>query len=143
MALQFTFVEIEDPTKPIFNQDGSFTQYFNHARQQIADWRVWAERNVDILMDMFGPMFETYNASADRKDFRFYLLYGRRREIEADSKRKDRWSSIDASVDGKMFVMTYDRRSSRHTNGETLVVCTYKDRSFYAKPELLFSPLTA
>ena len=137
MALQFTFVEVEDPTRPIFNKDGSFSQYFNHARQQIADWRVWAEKNIDTLMDMFSPMFETYNASSDRKDFRFYLVYGRRTEAESDRKRKDRWSSIFATSDRKTFVMSYDRRHCFEETNDRLIVCSYQDRSFYAKPELL------
>lgn len=50
MAMQFTFVGIEDPTKPIFNKDGSFTQTFNHARQQIADWRLWTSKNINVLL---------------------------------------------------------------------------------------------
>jgi hypothetical protein len=137
MALQFTFVEIEDPSKPIFNKDGSFSQAFNHARQQIADWKVWAEKNITTLMDMFSPMFETYNAWDDYKDFRFYLMYGRRSEIESDRKRKERWSSIYASNDKRTYVMSYDRRYSAERFNERLIVCSYQDRSFYAKSELL------
>jgi hypothetical protein len=137
MALQFTFVEIEDPNKPIFNKDGSFHQSFNHARQQLFDWKIWAEKNVHILMDMFSPMFQTYNAWDDYKDFRFYLMYGRRSEIESDKKRKERWSSLYASDDRKIFVTSYDRRYPVEGHNERLIVCTYQDRSFYVKPELL------
>jgi hypothetical protein len=94
-----SFVEIEDPHKPVFNKDGSFSQAFNHARQQLADWKLWAEKNINTLMTMFGSMFETYNADNDRKDFRFYLVCGRRPEVESDLKRKERWSGIHA-LDG-------------------------------------------
>jgi len=137
MALQFTFVEIEDPRLPIFNKDGSFSQSFNHARQQIADWRVWVEKNIDSLMGVFSPMFETYNARDDRKDFRFYLVYGRRREVETDKKRKERWGSIEASDDKKTKVMSYDRLNLIGPVKDRHIVCVYRDRSFCAKPELL------
>jgi len=137
MALQFTFIEIEDPSMPIFNKDGSFSQPFNHARQQIADWRVWVEKNIGSLMDVFSPMFETYNALDDYKDFRFYLVYGRRQEVETDKKRKEKWSSIEASRDKKTIVMSYDRLNLIDPVKDRLIVCVYRDRSFWAKPELL------
>lgn len=137
MALQFTFVEIEDPCKPIFNKDGSFSQSFNHARQQISDWRVWAEKNIDNLVHVFSPMFETYNAWNDYKDFRFYLVYGRRREVETDRKREEKWSSIHASNDKKTIVMSYDRLNLLEPVKQQLIVCVYRNRSFYAKPKLL------
>ena len=137
MAVQFTFVEIEDPTKPVFNNDGSFSQLFNHARQQMADWKIWADKNINTLVDMFSPMFETYDAWNDYKDFRFYLICGRRSEVEVEKKRKDRWSSIQAMSEGKTFVMSYDRLSLSEKIQDRLIVCTYHDRAFYAKPELI------
>jgi hypothetical protein len=137
MALQFTFIEIEDPTKPVFNKDGSFNQFFNHARQQIADWKIWADKNINTLVDMFSPMFETYNAWDDHKDFRFYLVCGRRNEVESDRKRKERWSSIQASSENKTFVMSYDRLRLFENVQDRLIVCTYENRGFYAKSELL------
>jgi hypothetical protein len=137
MALQFTFVEIEDPKKLIFNKDGSFSQSFNQARQQIADWNIWAKTNIHTLVDMFSPMFETYNAWNDYKDFRFYLVYGRRNEVETDKKRKDRWSSLHISGDRKTFIMSYDRIYLFTEMIDKLIVCTYKERRFYAKSDVV------
>lgn len=142
MALQFTFIEIEAPTMPVFNKDGSFSQSFNHARQQIADWKIWAEKNLNTLMNMFSSMFETYNALDDYKDFRFYLVCGRRSEVESDRKRKERWSSVHASNDKRTFVMSYDRLNIFEKTNEKLIVCNYQDRSFYAKPNLLQQKLS-
>jgi len=139
MALQFTFLEIEDPKKRIFTKNGLFTKEFNHARQQIADWKIWVEKNVDTLMNMFSPMFETYNAWNDYKTFRFYLLYGRRDEIELSKKRKERWSGIMATSDGQTFVLSYDRLGccyEKATDHE-LVVCNYQEREFYAKSSVI------
>jgi hypothetical protein len=138
MALQFTFVEIEDPTKPIFNKDDSFSQKFNHARQQVSDWVGWAERNITLLADMFGPMFDTYNASEDRKTVRGYLVYGRRGEIEADRRRRERWQSVQASSDARVWVMSYDRLGPAPAGDEAdLIVCTYENRGFYVKGAVL------
>lgn len=137
MAVQFTFVEIEDPTKPVFNKDGSFSHFFNHARQQIADWKIWADKNTHTLVNMFSPMFETYNARNDYNDFRFYLVYGRRSEVESDKKRQERWSSIQATSESKGVVMSYDRLGLFEKIQDRLIVCTYYDRAFYAKPELI------
>jgi hypothetical protein len=137
MQLQFTFIEIEDPNRPIFNKDGSFTQEFNHARQQIADWRVWADKNIYTVMDMFSPMFKYYPVENDSKDFRFYLIYGRRSEAEMDKKRKERWSSLRVSADLKSWIMTYDRLRFCKECHNKLIVCSYQDRSFYAKSNLI------
>jgi hypothetical protein len=136
-ALQFTFVEIEDPCKSVFNKDGSFSQHFNHARQQLADWKIWVEKNINTLMTMFGSMFETYNADNDYKDFRFYLICGRRTEVESDLKRKERWSGIHALDGNKIIVMSYDRLNSFEKVNDRLVVCSYQERCFYAKSSVI------
>lgn len=137
MALQFTFIEIKDPKIAVFNKDGSFTKAFNRARLQIADWQIWVEKNLDTLMNMFSPMFDTYNAWNDRKDFRFYLMCGRRNDVEADPKRKERWSGLYASSDRKTIIMSFDRLHHLEPPNQRLIVCTYQDQSFYAKPALL------
>jgi hypothetical protein len=137
MALQFTFIEIEAPSKRIFNKDGSFSQEFNHARQQVADWVLWSNRNIHVLMDMFGPMFETYPVGEDNKDVRGYLLYGRREEVEADRKNKQRWQSVWLSSDKRIVVMSYDRIRVHPADNIDLVVCTYQNRGFYAKSNVI------
>jgi len=137
MATQFTFVEIEDPAKPIFNNDGSFSQKFNQARQQIADWKLWASKNTQVLVDMFSPMFETYNAWNDYKDFRFYLVYGRRNEVMLDKKRKERWSSIWTNDENGISIMSYDRLQIEEDVKDRLIICNYQDRAFYAKSEVI------
>lgn len=131
MALQFTFVEIEAPSKTVFNKDGSFTQEFNHSRQQVADWVAWGQKHMSVLLEMFSPMFETYNAAEDQKNVRAYLVYGRREEVEADRFRKERWQSIQLSTDKSVIVMTYDRL--RALPMDDLMVCTYEQRGLYAK----------
>jgi hypothetical protein len=135
MALQFTFVEIEAPSKLIFNGDGSFTQDFNHARQQVADWVAWAQKHINELMEIFSSMFETYDAAADQKTVRGYLVYGRRDEVETDRLRRERWQSISVSTDKQVAVMTYDRLH-RASLGD-LIVCNYEQRALYVKGSVL------
>jgi Domain of unknown function (DUF4263) len=131
MALQFTLVELEAPTKRIFNQDDSFTQEFSHAKQQVMDWVRWSRDHLNDLMDMFAPMFETYNVTDDLKEVRGYLVYGRREEVEVSRRRKQRWQSVGLSSDKRMIVMTYDRLYAEKDTD--LIVCTYENRLLYAK----------
>ncbi len=133
MALRFTFVELEAPPKRVFNKDDSFTQEFHQAHQQVVDWVRWASDHMNVLVDMFAPMFETYNATEDRKDVRGYLVYGRRQEVELNRKRKARSQGIDLSSDKKIAVATYDRLYVFPDENKDLVVCTYENRGFYAK----------
>ena len=137
MALQFTFVEIQSPTKSVFNKDDSFTQAFNHARQQLADSKVWVEKNIPGLMDMYGPMFQKYNAYDDHKDFMLYLVCGRCHEVERNRRRKERWSSLRTASATKVRVMSYDRLRLTNDEPDDLIVCTYEQREFYAKSSVI------
>jgi hypothetical protein len=138
MSLQFTFVELEAPSKRIFNKDGSFSQEFNQAQQQIVDWVRWAEDHVNDLLDMFARMFATYSVTEDRKSVRAYLLYGRRAEVETSRRHKERWQAVALSSDHRINVMTYDRlRASLLADDTDLIVCTYEKRQFYAKSTVI------
>jgi len=137
MALQFTFVEIEAPSKRIFNKNGEFSQEFNHARQQVADWMLWGQRNINTLVDMFASMFETYPVTEDQKVVRSYLVYGRREEVEVNRQYKERWQSVQVSSANRIIVMTYDRLNAVRDKNLDLIVCTYENRQFYAKPNMI------
>lgn len=136
MALQFTFIEIERPDKPIFNKDGSFSQTFQQARQQVGDWALWGRNNVGALLQMFSPMFTNYNGTEDLKTVRAYLVYGRRAELEGDRKKHDRWRTLQVPR-AETAVMTYDRLSPAEGADRKLIVCSYEDKAFFAKSALL------
>lgn len=38
-------VELESPTRPMFNKNGDPSQYLNHAIRQLLDWRAWLTAN--------------------------------------------------------------------------------------------------
>jgi hypothetical protein len=54
MTLQFTFVELEAPSKRIFNKNGALSQPFRQAQQQLSDWLRWSEQRKDVLVAMFA-----------------------------------------------------------------------------------------
>ena len=142
MMLQFTFIELEKPGKPIFNKNGSFSKEFEDAQQQILDWTIWAEKNIDFLKDIFSPLFKFYNAQDDYVTFKSYLVSGRREDVEKDKIRKNRWSSKYITSDRKIELMTYDRIYQNSIFGfnnkfkEKLITCSYRNKDFYVKKGL-------
>jgi len=99
------------------------------------DWVRWSQDHLHDLMDMFAPMFETYNVTDDLKEVRGYLVYGRRKEVEVNRRRKERWQSVGLSSDKRVIVMTYDRLETE--NNKDLIVCTYEKRMLYAKGSVI------
>ncbi len=146
MELQFTFIEIEDPSEIIFNKDDSFSQHFNHALQQVRDWMRWSKSNTSNLLHMYADLFQNYNISNDLKTSRGFLIYGRRSEIESSQRRKERWSSLAAENSREIQIMTYDRLGAffvTHPSDEVireLVTCSYKDRGFVFRPSSIAFP---
>jgi hypothetical protein len=47
LGYEWTIVELESPTRRMFNKNGDPTQALNHAIRQIADWRSWLSVNLD------------------------------------------------------------------------------------------------
>lgn len=48
-GIQYTFVEIERVSMPIFIKNSEFSADFRHAEKQTLVWEVWLERNKDYL----------------------------------------------------------------------------------------------
>ncbi|MGH7411068.1 MAG: Shedu anti-phage system protein SduA domain-containing protein, partial [Candidatus Methylomirabilis sp.] len=93
----------------MFNEDYSFSQPFNHAVQQIRDYKRWAEINKGTLLTMFADLFQGYNVHNDLKTVQSYLVCGRRKLVESPQKARERWSSLQAASKDDVSVMTYDR----------------------------------
>ncbi|WP_394551197.1 Shedu anti-phage system protein SduA domain-containing protein [Pantoea sp. SGAir0183] len=132
-------IEIEKPSKLIFNQDDSFTQAFNHAYGQVEDWLGWTSRNQNTLRDILAPL---------RPDFllppffatRGVLIYGRESELNDNNRRKERWSQKGLS-NPFIEVRTYDgwaREMDNHIpprDGDVSYLSTmhYSNRSYHKK----------
>ena len=75
-------IEIESPEKRVFRQDGKTRSEFNHARDQLAEWRAWFQEtsNVDQFMKRYGV--SDYMGRALTMQLETVLIYGRRSEFE-------------------------------------------------------------
>lgn len=141
MALQFTFVEIENPKLRLFNGDYSFTQEFNHALQQIRDWKLWAEKNIESLLNMYADLFESYNVTNDYKSIKCYLICGRRSDVESPILAKEQWSSLQSASDQGISIMTFDRLTANvaclpsNDIYSSYAMCSYKERGFFLKSD--------
>ncbi len=139
--LQYTFVEIESPKKPIFTQRGSISDKFRKGLQQIQDWYVWAQRNHSLLAEMFSELLEGEQFPFPHS--KFYYVCGRRSDVYRTPKHRQRWESFIKTLDKDIEVMTYDRLTDRIKGlpakviYDRYVVCAYKDKSFVVKPTSL------
>jgi hypothetical protein len=136
-CIQFTCVEIESPTKRLFNRDGSFTADYFHARQQIADWNAWAQYNLRAVLDSFDRLGRYANQRDYTISLRCYLVMGRRSELTT-VKRRQRWAAEHALSQSSLHMMTYDRlltdaEHSFYQWKKRLLVCQYRDRALHVK----------
>ena len=76
-----TLIEIERPSCNIYNKDGTPSQHFSKARNQLNQWRSWfnSEANVAQFKEMYGiPDFML----GRRMILHMILIYGRRSELD-------------------------------------------------------------
>ena len=99
------FIEIEKPSKKIFNADGTTNAEFNQALGQIHEWKYLLNQPTNIQL-----LYDAFNLPLDLRDKMFkpqYLLvYGRREEYENDKMRTGiRASKKTDDID----IMSFDR----------------------------------
>lgn len=87
------FVEIEKPSKLIFNKDDSFSSDFNKAYEQVQDWERYlndSNHRIQILNSLKSlrhpQIMRDQNVS-----FKYLLVYGRKEERDKTQKRKDKF----------------------------------------------------
>lgn len=80
-----TLIEIESPSKRIFNKDGTPTADFNKARNQLNQWRSWFNdpSNVEQFVAAYGIPDIMLRRT---RRLHMILIYGRRSEFEGDPK---------------------------------------------------------
>jgi len=135
--VHFTCIELESPTKRLFNRGAVFSRAYLDARQQIADWNLWAQQNLRQAMRMFGRVGRWLPEAYYEISLECVLIVGRRSEINT-IKRKQRWAAEYALRQASCTIMTYDRlidcmRSGFHSWSDKMLVCTYRDRALVAK----------
>jgi len=137
-TLHFTCVEIESARKRLFRSDGKFHRDYLDARQQISDWLFWAKENRRDAIDCWGSMFNGRPPNWYDIEFRGFLVFGRRNEIDSRAKQ-ERWSAEAASLNANLRTMTYDRLIQKRgclfydVDNQKLALCAYRDRRFVVK----------
>ena len=127
---QVTFIEIEEPSKQIFTANNDFTSEFNHAFQQLEDWKSWLEegnngayiRN-ELTRAIDHPMMRRLTIV-----YKFVLVYGRRSEYEGHDIRTTRLSQKSR---GAFQIMSFDRLAYESYN-ENLICVKRNDAGYYA-----------
>ncbi|EAO6780596.1 DUF4263 domain-containing protein [Salmonella enterica subsp. enterica] len=131
-------IEIEKPSKSIFNKDDSFTQSFNHAYGQVEDWLGWYARNQDAFRDILVPL-KYHNDLPPFFAVRGILIYGRDSEL-SNNRREERWVQKGLS-NPFVEVRTYDGWGREKNNtipphdilSDYLSTVHYSNRSYINK----------
>lgn len=137
-TLLFTCVEIESAKKRLFRSDGKLHRDYLDARQQVSDWLFWAKQHSREAIDYWGSLFNGRPANWYDIEFRGFLVFGRRSELDTPVKQ-ERWSAESATLRAKLQTMTYDRLirhwrfMSPNVDNRKLAVCSYRDRRFFVK----------
>ncbi|MDD9988242.1 MAG: DUF4263 domain-containing protein [Spirochaetaceae bacterium] len=106
-------IEIESPEKRIFTKDGKTRSDFNHARDQLTEWRSWFRdhSNVDQFKERYG--IPNYIERELMMRMETVLIYGRRSEFDGNPNlTKFRASLMKPSE----HLMSFDRLSSLKMN---------------------------
>jgi len=100
-------VEIERPTMRIFQDKGDFSQPFNVAMQQLADWHLWARKYQTLLRDMLSDLWPNKNPPQTYIEPVCRLIAGRSNEVDTAQKRSKLEAKI-ANLGANIFFRTYD-----------------------------------
>ena len=101
-----TLIEIEKPSKKIFNRDGTTSADFNRARNQLNQWRSWFNDPSNQLqfLSQYG-IPEHFR----RRTMRLYmiLIYGRRSEFEHNPRLTSQRGGLLSGADEEL--VSFDR----------------------------------
>lgn len=98
-------MELENPKALIFNQDGSFSQQFNHALQQVQDWIAYCQNHKDILLRQIRPLIKYLKS--DNLYPTGILVMGRREEL-SNRQRQERYEARLQQLPRGIQFRTYD-----------------------------------
>lgn len=122
-------IEIEEPSKRWYRNDGNPTAQLTQARHQLAQWRAWFARDAN------QAWFWQYYAFPDRLrrgrtiEARYLLFYGRRRDLE---ERPDLNQTRRAMRRDDEVIATLDRLAP-DSPASNLITVTKDDRGYRAK----------
>lgn len=101
-----TLIEIEEPGKRLFNQDGTTSAKFTRARNQLEQWRAWFNKseNVQMFLSYYGIPQSIRNLTMK---LHMILVYGRRSEFESKPKLASHRGSLLSGQDEEL--VSFDR----------------------------------
>jgi hypothetical protein len=133
-------LELENPKVRLFNQDGSFSQQFNHALQQVQDWIGYCHSHKELLMRQIRPLIKYLKS--DNLYPMGILVMGRREEL-SNKQRQERYEARlhqlprgiqFRTYDGFMERMEASKQWSKYSS-ESIRCVRYKGQQFVDVPE--------
>ncbi|MYC34260.1 MAG: DUF4263 domain-containing protein [Chloroflexi bacterium] len=100
-----TLIEIEKPGKKIFKQDGTPSAEFNHARNQLNQWRSWFKDPTNQLQFIRSYGIPDYMLARTMQPH-MILIYGRRSEFENDDRLTQQRGTLLSGADEEL--MSFD-----------------------------------
>lgn len=112
-----TLIEIEKPNRRMFKKNGDTSADFNHARDQLNQWRSWFSEpeNVQNFTTMYGIPDHFKNRT---RKLSMILIYGRSSEFEGNPNLTKKRAGL-AQQDEE--IMSFDRLKSTDYLGNALV----------------------
>ncbi|MBP2463936.1 MULTISPECIES: Shedu immune nuclease family protein [unclassified Rhizobium] len=146
---EITFVELEDPRKPIFTENMKRTlpsAQLTAALAQVRDWKVFVEQSRSQLLDGLAPILKPRLFEPSPTTFRYQLIYGRSADKNLTEDRKRHFLQIREEQGVDLF--TYDQlieiyrgyqRSRKNIMRKTKRMFAFK--SLIDEPHHIFSHL--
>ena len=100
-----TLIEIEKPCKRIYNKNGTPSQHFSQARNQLNQWQTWFDSNANVAQ--FKEMYGIPDYMVKRRmNLHMILVYGRRSELDEQPDLARQRGSL---LSGNEESMSFDR----------------------------------
>ena len=100
-----TLIEIEKPSRRIYNKDGTPSSHFSQARNQLNQWRSWFTSNANV--EQFKEMYGIPECMLRRQmNLHMILVYGRRSELDEQPDLARQRGSL---LSGAGELMSFDR----------------------------------
>lgn len=128
-------IEIESASLKIFNENGEFSQPYNHAVQQLKDWHLWCNRNQQYLTNLLEPL----ELSSTYFEIDCMLIGGRRSCLNSP-KTKRKYQALHEELPKWAHVQTWDgfveniplaRYAGSHSDDVRCV--SYRDQAYFEK----------
>lgn len=116
-------VELENPKVQIFNHNGSFSQHFNHALQQIQDWVAWCRLHQDPILRQIRSLVRYLKS--DNLYVNALLVMGRRNEL-SNRQRQERFEARLHQLPRGIQIQTYDGFAERIDDSNKWIRIGYK-----------------